>query len=97
MSEHTPGPWRIGGESVYDVRIQADAAIVFVADVSKSAGIQEGLANARLIAAAPALLQALRTIAMLASGAPHDDAALADQAFIKIMKRARAAIAKATQ
>lgn len=64
MSEHTPGPWRIGGTK--DLKhgrgreIAADAARI---------GIVYGvidpdvIANARLIAAAPELLEACRDAA----------------------------------
>jgi hypothetical protein len=63
MSEHTPGPWRVG--SWYEGRLA-----VIVEDVSDMRIITELTganlaheANARLIAAAPELLEALGTIA----------------------------------
>lgn len=54
MSKHTPGPWQafIDGESG-DVMICADNGVERIAD-----GVGEN--NARLIAEAPAMLEALR-------------------------------------
>lgn len=81
MSAHTPGPWKfldvIGGCSVYAGRRQVLAY--------HSSPDAENKANARLIAAAPDLLDALQ--AAVASGIiDHDGEPDA----------ARAAIAKAT-
>lgn len=92
-SKHTPGPWHIGmkpgpiiygpqGEQVADLR-----AHLLMPD--------ESAANARLIAAAPELLEALKTMtdeyasSMRNAGVTHYPEALA------IVRQARAVIAKA--
>lgn len=75
MSEatHTPGPWTVGfGKSGYPYQIRAERqsdqapgrvgkAITRWGAISLPSS-SEGLANARLIAAAPTLLEALKTI-----------------------------------
>lgn len=54
MSKHTPGPWHAMGWNVYDKDdMIADAG--FVSEVKSDA-------NARLIAAAPDMLEALESI-----------------------------------
>lgn len=61
MSEvkHTPGPWRYGAASLYDgFYIAPDARLPTLAAVHNFPGHAE--ANARLIAAAPELLSALK-------------------------------------
>lgn len=59
MSEFrgTPGPWEAHGGVVYDVNGLAIADLLSELTVFKSAGIVD--ANARLIAAAPELLETL--------------------------------------
>lgn len=85
MSEvkHTPGPWTVLGEGIYC----ADNWF-FIADVpvnfAEHSGVQE--ANARLIAAAPELLEALQELLEVQA---ELDAEIAE-------RKARAAIAKAT-
>lgn len=84
--KHTPGPWRIGdaGQTVYGAKAEGEFPKV-VADTSKSMTVGERRANARLIAAAPELLEALRDLqAQCQKWAPTID-----------QSRARAAIAKA--
>ena len=61
MSEHTPGPWSViyGRRGNGPHRIEADAP----ASVAMVSGMgQDGAANARLIAAAPDLLKALKSV-----------------------------------
>jgi len=55
VSGHTPGPWRQEGLVVWN----ANTSSVIVNVAGFHAGIEEDLANARLIAAAPDLLEAL--------------------------------------
>lgn len=57
MSKHTPGPWSVGGSTEYinQLRIEPTIGIVFGAG-------DEIKANARLIAAAPEMLEALEAI-----------------------------------
>lgn len=98
-AKHTPGPWAFGGEGprphhrIKDVYVsgQDDAGIslgfAVTSDPDKRA---EYRANARLIAAAPELLEALQLIA----DTDPIDAALDPQRAVRV---ARAAIAKAIQ
>ena len=58
--QHTPGPWAIGGTGGYANRLEIEPALGCV----YGAG-DEILANARLIATAPALLAIVQTIAAL--------------------------------
>lgn len=78
MSAHSPGPWEYDGDS-YIVSPKADVAVASLLAIPsplftvKGAWDQEqALANARLIAAAPELLEALR--ALLADGSKTDQA-----------------------
>ena len=92
MSKHTPGPWA-SNEYTTSVSVPLKAvdcerigfSIVFV---NGHRG-KEAAANARLIAAAPELLEALKEIVDAADGAGWEQL---DPSF----KKARAAIAKAT-
>ncbi len=66
MSAHSPGPWEYDGDS-YIVSPKADVAVASLLAIPsplftvRGAWDQEqALANARLIAAAPELLEALR-------------------------------------
>ena len=79
MSKHTPGPWHTAGEQGVQIRGAKDQ----IAKVWTMRG-NEWKANARLIAAAPDLLEALQD--MVSDHASLSDATLAF---------ARAAIAKA--
>jgi len=58
---HTPGPWTTGG-----YYIKADDGKRLIADLAMSMGCvsldDEGLANARLIAAAPEMLEMLHRV-----------------------------------
>ena len=88
-SRHTPGPWRVGdaGHTVFGPP-NGNPSPETIANV-------RGRSNARLIAAAPEMLEALKSIAdgiVMDQSKPYDhiDTVLAYQ------KLARAAIAKAT-
>ena len=93
MSKHTPGPWRIDDEYAglleqdqHRFWINADIHIAYV-DGPRNA---ERTANAHLIAAAPELLEALRSLHVAMAcydGTPEETLAL---------DAARAVIAKAT-
>jgi hypothetical protein len=85
---YTPGPWNASWSNV--VR---DHYGVEIAAASHKAHPQEREANARLIAAAPDLLAALRAIA---SHVPHKHTYPA-AAVQDLQQLARAAIAKATK
>ena len=84
MSKYTPGPWHTAGEQGVQIRSAKDQ----IAKVWTMRG-NEWKANARLIAAAPDLLEALKEIVDAADGAGWEQL---DPSF----KKARAAIAKAT-
>lgn len=95
MTEHTPGPWTL------DEHPQAGDWIVTAARSStddRAIGRvvtwrPEWRANARLVAAAPDLLAALRDIADDCGWVPEPRTGLERQ----MAERARAAIAKATE
>lgn len=80
MSAHTPGPWAVGKNERSDERIEvrAEPLGLLVALVEKSS-------DARLIAAAPELLEALRDVLAFDARTDRPD----------VFDRARAAIAKA--
>lgn len=87
MSEtkHTPGPWHTAGDQGVQIRSQRDQ----IAKVWTMRG-NEWKANARLIAAAPDLLEALRAVDVLFGHLARDSTQ-------RIwLDNARAAIAKAT-
>ena len=88
-TKHTPGPWRVSYTNFSEV--QADNGAL-IAKCDKLNGLVNLQANARLIAAAPELLQELKNIAN-AKTAEWDDPT-DFEAWAK--SRARAAIAKAT-
>lgn len=73
MSDHTPGPWEVFGASgIFPKRYpgidsKSLSIVVFGANEESDQGIQgktleEAQANARLIAAAPDLLEALKLV-----------------------------------
>ena len=81
---HTPGPWEAEGDYVFAPIVGYDARIARVTDIDSEA-------NARLIAAAPDLLEALRE----AVGWMQHVPGIADSVGQIILDDARAAIAKA--
>ena len=98
MSKHTPGPWATDlpeHEMPYqDIRIKAgrrDIYLLWIDDAPVEDYNTEQLANARLIAAAPELLEAVRTLAGMAES--FSDELHKDHPDVTA---ARAAISKAT-
>jgi len=101
MGKHTPGPWEIGGVKTSKKEIVGlcifgpkEEAIVLV---GKKGLMDGGEANARLIAAAPELLEALKeclkavnTVIAFSDMAGHESLS-----FIRVKKMAEQAIAKA--
>jgi hypothetical protein len=90
MTTHTPGPWTIEHQWNGLVRIQTPHTVV--ATVEKIHGTIDGdMADAKLIAAAPELLEALQ-------GVVSHNVALKDAHKISpaLMRHVSAAIAKAT-
>ena len=96
MSKHTPGPW-FYGDWIKGTKVESSASEwveIWNIDADGSQGLpfvackhHDQIANARLIAAAPELLEALKLIASAENSA-------LDLAYCKGI--ARAAIAKAT-
>src|SRR5690606_38771653 len=92
--KHTPGPWEASDDVILCAAPDMAIGSVFPCDRDKSAygtGFTYGevtKANARLIAAAPELLEALQLLL---------DAEYSDLVTIDELGRAEAAIAKATQ
>ena len=86
MSKHTPGPW--------EAREHSDGSHWFVDwDGGWTAGDELSEANARLIAAAPDLLNALEeSLVVISFSDFHEDQVPAAN---EVMRRIRAAIAKA--
>jgi len=80
-NQHTPGPWRAKGHCIET----EEYSFNWVASVQTS-NVPEWEANARLIAAAPELLEALQAVVALPGFEPAEP-------YGKIV---RAAIAKAT-
>ena len=62
MNEHTPGPWQVytDGTKTFIAAANGRVVVVDLYDENNEPSIEELEANARLIAAAPALLQALK-------------------------------------
>lgn len=68
MSAHTPGPWRVGPDFMREERVPILSDLAAKATprrwiVAHTDNDSQGLADARLIAAAPDLLDALRRCA----------------------------------
>ena len=106
-TQHTPGPWAIGRDGYNPDKIYADqdtVAAVFglplhstIGDVRGDNRWAQGLANARLIAAAPDLLAALQRVVDRATHAKPDSCGQEMRAIrAALVDEARAAIAKAT-
>lgn len=62
MSQHTPGPWNLHpkfGKPVVGIDVQDGGPLIPIAEEVQGYDMQQARANARLIAAAPDLLDAL--------------------------------------
>ena len=98
QSAHTPGPWNCnrasaaGREIIVSEVSPVDVAVLSHRDKSQS----EINANARLIAAAPDLLEALEWCAETLAVFVADGSAAPESVIGKNLTTARAAIAKAT-
>ena len=96
MSKHTPGPWHFRVDPIhqgqYFIRVQSYGfAPLATVRGDKRSTLKDSEANARLIAAAPDLLKALKAI--VKSLADQDDEGLIEHA--QQMIDARAAIDRA--
>ena len=90
---HTPGPWRIGTAPPNGEQAIGTIRGMMVAVATTGVGMEnETLANARLIAAAPEMLQALRSIAAITTCADQDPEAMCAE----IQGICRVALAKVT-
>ena len=96
-NKHTPGNWythRSGFSTVYvEARIGGGMVQEIAACGPTEAGAEQQEANARLIAAAPELLEALVEMTALAAG---PTGGVTVQQKRDVVSKARAAIAKAT-
>jgi hypothetical protein len=99
MSKHTPGPWRVGNGSLMESGVFSADGKTLVAGTHGSARnyrrqeqIAEQDANARLIAAAPDLLEALQALRRICADTP---AVERNPRFVTANSAALAAIAKA--
>ena len=94
MSKHTPGPWSVDGEVIRgDEQSNGSVSVACILDGAYPYGRRAGKsarANARLIAAAPELLEALNNL-LSACDLPGDR----DREIEQAIPHARAAIAKA--
>lgn len=101
---HTPGPWIVGGESSNDAESEfvcnADGSktICWTADTynedkDEGEATDEDRANARLIAASPELLEALKAAVAVMTGWSY--ASIADAGDTETVRLCKAAIAKA--
>ena len=93
-TKHTPGPWKAVGLTVCQVP-PGGREIIFGAHNTRSGDKDERQANARLIAAAPELLEALREFVSLMPSAEGLGGHAPIGAFQIVADLARAAIAKA--
>ena len=64
MTQHTPGPWQIGGELISQEGTNIEIASVWAQSANRKFAPSQSKAdaNAHLIAAAPELLEALVTL-----------------------------------
>lgn len=99
-AKHTPGPWsarqtRLGSWRIEGPRLASSShrlSPIVLADVLSHGQLPPGetVANARLIAAAPELLEALQKVSDVYDGPGNN------LEWFKAIQQARAAIAKAT-
>jgi hypothetical protein len=82
-AQHTPGPWSVWGDTITD-----DAKARHLAVIKN--GAPETEANARLIAAAPDLMEAINLCVLVLSG---DE--MSKSTLIRALEKGVAAIAKA--
>lgn len=95
MSKHTPGPWHV---SPFGAGFEIESATgVSVGQAHQTRPVRtaddhdERRANARLMAAAPELLEALKACAAVCAGE-----AVSKNGLVNALEKARDAIAKAT-
>lgn len=99
-TKYTPGPWEVSGTSITAPPCNNDGTCIAVIedDGGYEAPPEQREANARLIAAAPDLLAALKTL-LLTSEWADETGYVEDVGFVNletVQQQAHAAIAKAT-
>ena len=95
-TKHTPGPWKQYRDSVGNVRIQGNVAggpVAFIEEMNNTGGTEQDHANARLIAAAPELLEALHAAYETRDDMPDGKVSISFRAYQMMVR----AIDKATQ
>lgn len=110
MNKHAPGPWLVEYDqdefdsSMSTLRVldsrsldhpQGPLTIANVNVAAHAPHLEEPLANARLIAAAPDLLDSVVALLDIIEG--HDHEILAENLYADFLSKARAAITKATR
>ena len=91
--KHTPGPWQWEDEQLFVHEEASGATVARVCDDDGYVSCPHAMpmsANARLIAAAPELLETLESVVKVCDDLGRDGV------FSHVMAQARAAIAKAT-
>ena len=100
MSAHTPGPWVVGNQTPLNFGVQRGHGMEHLGFVygpsfpEHSEVGRRSLANARLIAAAPELLDALQALVSATERVSVGD--YSEETHDMAVSKARAAIAKAT-
>jgi hypothetical protein len=93
LAQHTPGPWKQAiGPKFGETDIMALHSVTAIATVYTGVNGTDGNANARLIAAGPEMLEALKG---LLANAPPPKRIKDDFSYILYLEAARTAIAKA--
>jgi hypothetical protein len=103
-ASHTPGPWRVEHQrALSSVAVQGDGSRVaripadYVTEDGEETHTAEALANARLIAAAPEMLEALRDAETeLVEALDFARSEVRERSIQKRLTKIRVAIAKAT-
>lgn len=96
-SKHTPGPWKDWSDStrlVVAQRSPDSGAHGVVATMAAGFGVEQKEANARLIAAAPELLDALKSALAFLDFCDFTDPEWGDSEGYEVAEKARAVIAK---
>ncbi|MGK8745388.1 hypothetical protein ACRS6P_23250 [Pseudomonas aeruginosa] len=95
---YTPGPWDYwsGYNPVDELEAQITSEDGDIVIASYNRQIPEGEANAKLLAAAPELLEALQGMLEVYGGQYNDDCLPKSSSELDLIQQARAAIAKAT-
>lgn len=92
MTKHTPGPWFVDGAKPWQIILRTEKTNMLRIASANTQFTRTYAANARLMAAAPELLEALKNAtSVLKAFAGHVKDGIADVT----LEQARAAIAKA--